>query len=109
MSFVEDLYRKSPEGQADEKAKQLQAIQDNQDVKTLLVLPEGRRFLKRLLHTCGVNQISYIPGDAYATAFKEGQRNIGLWLMSQFEPHPDLYLHLLIEKPHGHPLERNNP
>ena len=51
---------------------------DLSDMGALLSTREGARFFARLLELCGVFRISYVAGDTHATAFKEGQRNIGL-------------------------------
>ena len=50
---------------------------DMEDIGALLPTREGARFFARLLELCGVYRLSYEPGDTHATAFKEGQRNIG--------------------------------
>lgn len=52
--------------------------QDLQDVRVLLHNKEGARFLSRILDISGVFEISYVPGDSGATAFREGARNVGL-------------------------------
>lgn len=53
-------------------------LQDLEDMRALFSTREGARFFSRLLATCGVFRLSYTPGDTHATAFAEGQRNIGL-------------------------------
>ena len=50
---------------------------DIEDIGALLRTREGARFFARLLDLCGVFRLSYEPHDTHATAFKEGQRNIG--------------------------------
>ena len=52
--------------------------QDIQDLRALLRTREGARFLSRLFGLAGVFAISYVPGDAGGTAFREGARNVGL-------------------------------
>ena len=52
--------------------------QDIQDLRALLHTREGARFLSRLFDMAGVFAISYVTGDAGATAFNEGARNVGL-------------------------------
>ena len=52
--------------------------QDVQDLRALLHTREGARFLSRLFDLTGVFAISYVAGDAGATAFHEGARNVGL-------------------------------
>ena len=52
--------------------------QDIQDLRALLHTREGARFLSRLFGLTRVFEISYVAGDAGATAFHEGARNVGL-------------------------------
>ena len=52
--------------------------QDVQDLRALLHTREGARFLSRLFDLTRVFEISYVAGDAGATAFHEGARNVGL-------------------------------
>ena len=52
--------------------------QDIQDLRALLYTREGARFLSRLFGLTRVFEISYVAGDAGATAFNEGVRNVGL-------------------------------
>ena len=52
--------------------------QDIQDLRVLLHTREGARFLSRLFDMARVFEISYVTGDAGATAFHEGARNVGL-------------------------------
>jgi hypothetical protein len=47
------------------------------DLAWLMGSKRGRRVMHRLLSQSGVHRLSYTPGDALATAFNEGQRNIG--------------------------------
>lgn len=52
------------------------------DTSRLLQTPEGRHLLWRILEQCGVYRSSF-TGDPHQTAFLEGQRSIGLWIMSE--------------------------
>ena len=52
--------------------------QDVQDLRALLHTREGARFLSRLFDLTRVFEISYVAGDAGATVFHEGARNVGL-------------------------------
>ncbi len=45
-------------------------------------LQEGRAVLHRFLDRCGVWEISF-SNDPYRTAFNEGNRNPGLWLLAE--------------------------
>ena len=67
------------------------------DFQTLLASAEGRRFLRRLLAECGVYRGSF-TGDALTSAFQEGRRSVGLWLMGLLAAFPEEYLQLLREQ-----------
>ena len=60
--------------------------QEIEDIKAVMRLEAGRRFMYRLLVRAGVYETSYIPGAAESnTFFREGKRNIGLWTMTELE------------------------
>ena len=42
----------------------------------------GMRVLRCILEMTRLYQLSYTPGDALATAFREGSRNVGLQLLA---------------------------
>lgn len=77
-----------------EKARRA-ALERQTEIDELLWLmsdKRGRRFVWRLLQRTGIYQLSFVPGDASATAFKEGNRNQGLQLLSQVMQHcPDRF------------------
>lgn len=52
--------------------------QDRADLGAIFSTREGARFLSRLFGLTRVFEISYVAGDAGATAFNEGVRNVGL-------------------------------
>ena len=59
------------------KAERDQADRDK-DIDFVLSQPRGRRFLYGLIFdTCHSDRLSYVPGDADATAFNEGARAVG--------------------------------
>ena len=41
----------------------------------------GRRVLAQILVKCRVGDRSYVPGDSHETARREGQRDVGIWLL----------------------------
>jgi len=69
---------KTPEQQQAESKRNRQ--EELNDVRALMDTPAGRRFVWRLLERCGVYQTSFTGNSA--TFFKEGERNIGLWLLA---------------------------
>lgn len=60
--------------------RELRRLEDETDLKWLLDHPRGRRFMRRHLERTGVFRTSF-SGDALSTAFREGERNIGLMLL----------------------------
>lgn len=52
------------------------------DIRKLLAIPEGRRFLWRLLGDAKVFAASY-AGEAPATFFNEGKRDIGIKVLQE--------------------------
>lgn len=55
--------------------------QRKDDIKELLHMPAGRRFLHRILSECKVYSSTF-TGNA-TTYYLEGKRDIGLWLMNE--------------------------
>lgn len=55
---------------------------EDSDVAWLMADPRGRRIARRWLSQAGVWRLSF-AGDPSTTAFHEGQRNVGLWLLDQ--------------------------
>lgn len=47
----------------------------------------GRRFMWRSLSAAGIYRLSFVPGDAMATAFAEGRRSEGLRLVALITQH----------------------
>lgn len=79
-----------------EKRRQ-RALLDAQDFESIATLPAGRRLLKRMMVECGIYQSTF-TGDALTSAYQEGKRTMGLWLIEQFNQCPDLYIQLIKEK-----------
>lgn len=73
--------------QADRTLKATKATRDavdaNADLAWLMSDKRGRRFMWRLLGGLGIYQQSYTPGDTHASAFREGQRSVGLLLIDR--------------------------
>lgn len=68
-----------------------QELQDIADFKWLMSDSRGRRFMWRTLGHCRLFQSSIGPTDAI-TNYNEGQRNVGLFLLSQVNDlTPSLY------------------
>lgn len=52
------------------------------DLRAVLVSPEGRRFVWRLLERGGVFRSSFCAESDSCTAFNEGRRNLGLSVLN---------------------------
>lgn len=82
--------------QAEAKRIREQILAD-EDFKAVASTVAGRRFIRRVISECGVYQSSF-NSDSAVSAFKEGRRSIGLWMLTLFDEIPDTYLQLLTEK-----------
>lgn len=45
----------------------------------------GKIVLNKIIEACRVNEHGFVPGDPQATAFRCGQKSIGLWLLSEMK------------------------
>lgn len=87
----------------DKRIKQAEArrireqILADEDFKAVASTVTGRRFIRRVISECGVYQSSFNT-DSSVSAFKEGRRSIGLWILTLFDETPETYLQLLTEK-----------
>ncbi len=64
-----------------QRRKKTKADQARDDLKAVLALPEGRRFIRRVLEKTAPFSSSFSP-DAGEMAFREGHRNVGLILVA---------------------------
>ena len=65
------------------KQKELARLQREADWKAVLASPEGQRVMGYLLQACGYHASSYGGMDTQATAYREGQRSIGQFIVRQ--------------------------
>jgi hypothetical protein len=103
MSYLDDPTNLAAQANAsadrDLVAKNLRRIEVD-DFKWIVAHAQGRRFLWRLLSMTGVFRTS-MTGDSW-TFHNEGQRNIGLQLMAEFNEHSlDAYVRMLKEVNNG--------
>jgi hypothetical protein len=67
------------------------------DLKKVLKLPEGRRFIYKILSECGAFKASFSL-NSMQTAFNEGKRDIGLMMLRMLdEAEPQAYSQMLKE------------
>lgn len=94
-----DFYQQEQAKEEHDAAKLRRRVVSNGDFKTIIDMPEGRRFVRRVLGECGVHQSSMVfPADGMTMAFREGRRSVGLWLQGLFAEFPDQYIRLLTEE-----------
>lgn len=76
--------------------------QEAVDLQLLMDEPYGRRIAHRLLEQAGVFRISFVEDNPHKTAFNEGARNQGNWLLSQLMKFtPEQYAQMLKENTDG--------
>lgn len=66
-----------------ENASDLQKAQEKSDLSSVMNTPEGERVLRRILAATKPFGLSYTRGDTHETAYREGMRRVGLWLLAQ--------------------------
>ncbi len=77
------------------KSVKLTKLQKAEDLRNLLATYNGRTVLWGMLEQCNVYRLSFSGESAYNTAFFEGQRSIGLWLLAEIhQVAPNAYLQM---------------
>lgn len=67
-------------------------------VASLMEIKEGRAWMHGMLDVCHCFATSFVQGDALSSAFKEGERNIGLRLLADvMKSAPDQYVTMIKE------------
>jgi len=88
--MVKNAANESQAKDSQQKQKLKQDVDDN-DLRFILASPQGQRFVWKLLQSCGVFKSSFTGSSE--TFFLEGQRNIGLKLISEvMRVDPESYL-----------------
>lgn len=91
-----NLRGQAAEREVKRQRDQLVLQEELDDIKSLMARPEMRRFMWRLLEKAGVNRTSFTGNST--TFFNEGQRNIGLMMLSQIlDACPEQYIVMLNE------------
>jgi len=101
MSMIDTYAERLLQRDADVELAELAALQLENDFKSLLSQAAGRRVFQSLLAHCGTDAASFSPNQADITAFKEGRRDVGLWLTTHLQAHPALYLTFIQEALYG--------
>lgn len=68
---------------AAEKKNKIEREQEIEDVRTILKTPAGMRFFKRVFNRTHLFRTTYTGNSE--TYFREGERNIGLWLLTDVQ------------------------
>lgn len=67
-------------------------------IRSMMSTPVGRAYIREELQRSHVFSTSFVQGDPYATAFREGERNRGLRLLADItQAAPDLYMTMMKE------------
>ena len=79
---MEDVFAESdPKNKENDLKRKRRKSREINDLRDILAIPQGRRYIWKLWGLTGVFRASYVSKDANLTAFKEGQRDIGLALL----------------------------
>ena len=72
-------------------------------VGALMETRQGRGWLYGMLERTHIFQPSFVPGDTHQTAFREGERNVGLMILADIQASaPQLYTVMVDEgRPRG--------
>lgn len=80
--MMEDVFAEDNQVSKEDDIKRKRRKQrEVNDLRDILAIPQGRRYIWKLWGLTGVFRASYAPKDANLTAFREGQRDIGLALL----------------------------
>lgn len=79
-----DVFNIEEENAKKEKEYQKSHDRDVADLKKILKLPEGRRLILKFLTETGVVSASFSL-NSMQTAFYEGKRDVGLWLLKRLD------------------------
>lgn len=72
-----------------EKAQAKKQVTRVRDYRQVFSSQAGRRVLQDLMASCGMLQTSFTKSDPHETAFKEGQRNAVLRILTIMKVDPD--------------------
>lgn len=107
-------YETPEERRAKRKARKLEReiqARDDAVIQNLLNTPGGRAWTRELLERCHIFATSF-DGNAVNMAFKEGERNIGLYLLQAImHAVPEAYVQMMKEQNNARgdlPLDRLN-
>lgn len=79
---IDDLEHEQLKHEEAQKLREQREAERRLDFVRVMETAEGMRVLRCILEMTRLYQLSYTPGDALATAFREGSRNVGLQLLA---------------------------
>lgn len=79
---VDDFEHEQLKQEEAQKLHEQREAERRLDFVRVMETAEGMRVLRCILEMTRLYQLSYTPGDALATAFREGSRNVGLQLLA---------------------------
>lgn len=79
---VDDFEHEQLKREEAQKFREQREAERRLDFVRVMETAEGMRVLRCILEMTRLYQLSYTPGDALATAFREGSRNVGLQLLA---------------------------
>lgn len=79
---VDDFEHEQLKQEEAQKFREQREAERRLDFVRVMETAEGMRVLRCILEMTRLYQLSYTPGDALATAFREGSRNVGLQLLA---------------------------
>jgi hypothetical protein len=80
----------------------LEAANLEADLRWLMADLRGRRLMRRILERTAVFKTTF-TGEFASTAFREGERNIGLWLIAEVQATaPERLADLMMKDGHDH-------
>lgn len=79
---IDDLEHEQPKQEEAQKLREQREAERRLAFVRVMETAEGMRVLRCILEMTRLYQLSYTPGDALATAFREGSRNVGLQLLA---------------------------
>ena len=72
-------------------------LADREDLRAVISTPEGRRFVRRVLASCGMRESTFNT-NALVMASNEGRRSVAVWLEGEvIDAGEDHYFRLLKE------------
>lgn len=79
---IDDLEHEQLKREEAQKLREQREAERRLDFVRVMETAEGMRVLRCILEMTRLYQLSYTPGDAFVTAFREGSRNVGLQLLA---------------------------